>query len=318
MTESTVPELAPPVVAVGRQQKVGSSRKKLAPYFLTLPTLLYVLALVIYPLIFSILIAFRRFDPAKGLAISKMPFIGLDNFGRVLGDSALWVSLGNTFYIVVLAVIIEFAFGLGLALVLNNKAARLPGLALTLILTPMILPMVAAGLIWRMLYHLDYGAVNAFIRLFGLSGIDWLGDPKWVKPAIVLVDAWQWTPFVVLILYAGLRALPEEPFEAAKVDGASGLQTLWNITLPLLRWPIMVVLLIRVTDAFKTFDYVAALTGGGPGYSSQTLSFYTYLRGFKRFELGEAAAVSWLLLLIVYAACMLILAVMRPKQGEAF
>jgi multiple sugar transport system permease protein len=281
------------------------------------PTILYTFALVIFPLLFSLFIAFRRFDPAKGISALKMDYVGLSNFGKVMADDALWVSLGNTVFIVLLGVAIQFILGMALALLLHSRLTRFSGLALTLMLTPLVLPMVATGLIWRMLYHLDYGAVNGYLRAVGLPAIDWLGNSTAVKPAIVLVDVWQWTPFVMLILYAGLRALPEEPFEAARVDGASPWQSFWHITLPLLRWPIMVALLIRVTDAWKMFDYIAALTGGGPGYSSQTLSFYTYLRGFKRFELGEAAAISWLMLIVIYILSMLIIGALKPRQGEA-
>ena len=299
-------------------REVRSKRKNLVPYFLMAPAILYMVALVIYPLVFSVIIAFRRFDPAKGLSITKMPFVGWDNFSRVLADGVLWESLWNTVEIVVLAVALEFVIGFGLALLLNRRTTRWPGVALTLILTPMVLPMVAAGLTWRMLYHLDYGAVNGYLQILGLPGVDWLGNPGIVRLAIVLVDVWQWTPFIVLIMYAGLKALPEEMFEAARVDGATAWGSLWHITLPLMRWAIMVSLLIRITDAWKMFDYIAALTGGGPGYSSQTISFYVYQRGFRRFELGEAAAVSWLMLIIIYIVSMVIIWLLKPKQGESF
>jgi multiple sugar transport system permease protein len=224
--------------------------------------------------------------------------------------------LWNTVGIVIVAVILEFILGFLLAILLNRTTTLFPGVALTLIMTPMVLPMVAAGMIWRMLYHQDYGAVNGYMQALGFAPIDWLGNAQFVKPAIILVDLWQWTPFIVLILYAGLRALPEEPFEAATVDGANRWQSFWYVMLPLMRWPVLVALLIRVTDAWKMFDYVAALTGGGPGYSSQTLSFYVYLRGFKRFELGEAAAVSWIMLIIINFVVFGIIALLKPKRGE--
>jgi multiple sugar transport system permease protein len=316
MQKPAAPNLPMAKVAVGRPQDKGGKHRNLAPYLLMAPTMIYMVALVIYPLLFSLFIAFRRFDPAKGLSALKMTWVGWGNFTKVMADEALWISLGNTVYIAILALVLEIVVGMGLALLLNRKRTIWPGGALTLMLTPLVLPMVAAGLIWRMLFHLDYGAVNGYMRMVGLPAIDWLGNVAWVKLAIVLVDFWQWTPFVLLILYAGLKALPEEPFEAAKVDGASALQSFWHITLPLLRWPLMVALLLRATDVWKMFDYVAALTGGGPGFSSQTLSFYVYLRGFKRFELGEAAAVSWLMLIVIYIISMLIIGALRPKRGE--
>jgi len=123
---------------------------------------------------------------------------------------------------------------------------------------------------------------------------------------------------MTLILFAGLKALPEEIMEASKVDGANSLSTLFFITIPLLRWPILVALLIRITDSWKMFDYVDALTGGGPGYSSQTLSYYVYIKGFRRFELGEAASVSWIMLIIIYVVCFLLVKILKPKAGESF
>ena len=219
---------------------------------------------------------------------------------------------------VVIGVIVQFLFSFLLALALNKKTTLYTGTALTLILTPLVMPMVASGLTWRMLFHIEYGAINGIITSLGFDSINFLGDPALVRFSIILVDTWQWTPLMTLILFAGLKALPEEIMEASKVDGANSLSTLFFITIPLLRWPILVALLIRITDSWKMFDYVDALTGGGPGYSSQTLSYYVYLKGFRRFELGEAASVSWIMLIIIYIVCFLLVKSLKPKIGESF
>jgi|TARA_B110000438_G_scaffold24366_1_gene22589 multiple sugar transport system permease protein len=293
-------------------------KKKYIPYLLMLPIMIYTLLLIIYPLIFSAVLAFKKFDPISGLSLLNMKTVGWKNFSRNFGDNAFYESLFNTIEMVVIGVIVQFLFSFLLALALNKKTTLYTGTALTLILTPLVMPMVASGLTWRMLFHIEYGAINGIITSLGFDSINFLGDPSLVRFSIILVDTWQWTPLMTLILFAGLKALPEEIMEASKVDGANSLSTLFFITIPLLRWPILVALLIRITDSWKMFDYVDALTGGGPGYSSQTLSYYVYIKGFRRFELGEAASVSWIMLIIIYVVCFLLVKILKPKAGESF
>ena len=293
-------------------------KKKYIPYLLMLPIMIYTLLLIIYPLIFSAVLAFKKFDPISGLSLLNMKTVGWKNFSRNFGDNAFYESLFNTIEMVVIGVIVQFLFSFLLALALNKKTTLYTGTALTLILTPLVMPMVASGLTWRMLFHIEYGAINGIITSLGFDSINFLGDPSLVRFSIILVDTWQWTPLMTLILFAGLKALPEEIMEASKVDGANSVSTLFFITIPLLRWPILVALLIRITDSWKMFDYVDALTGGGPGYSSQTLSYYVYLKGFRRFELGEAASVSWIMLIIIYVVCFLLVKILKPKAGESF
>ena len=284
-----------------------------------LPIMIYTLLLIIYPFnIFSAVLAFKKFDPISGLSLLNMKTVGWKNFSRNFGDNAFYESLFNTIEMVVIGVIVQFLFSFLLALALNKKTTLYTGTALTLILTPLVMPMVASGLTWRMLFHIEYGAINGIITSLGFDSINFLGDPSLVRFSIILVDTWQWTPLMTLILFAGLKALPEEIMEASKVDGANSLSTLFFITIPLLRWPILVALLIRITDSWKMFDYVDALTGGGPGYSSQTLSYYVYIKGFRRFELGEAASVSWIMLIIIYVVCFLLVKILKPKAGESF
>ena len=291
-------------------------RKKYIPYFLCLPTLVYLISLVIYPLIFSLFIAFRRFNPLYGLSALKMPFVGVENFIKIFQDHIFMVSMKNTLLILAIALTVEFFLGLGVALLLNRKILKGANVFTTLMLTPMMMPMVAAGLMWRMMFHLDYGIINAFVKWIGISsGINWLGSTRVVLSTIILVDIWQWTPFVILILLAGLKSIPGEPIEAATVDGASSGQILRHVILPLIRWPIMIVLLIRMMDIFKIFDTVYALTYGGPGYASQTISFYTYLQGFKQFRLGYAAALSWIILIIILVLSMIFVRALARREG---
>ena len=275
--------------------------KKWIIFFLMLPTMGYLIFMVIYPLIFSVMISFTRFTPSGGtLSLFAMPFAGLKNYARVFRDHVFAISMSNTFKILLIALVVEMILGLGIALLLSKKFVKIRGLFMVLILSPMMLPMVASGLIWRMLFHLEYGMVNALLKFIHLSPIDWLGSANNSLLTIIAVDIWQWTPFVILVLLAGLQAIPEEQYESAYVDGAGTWTTFAHITIPLLKYPLMVVLLIRTMDIFKVFDSVYTLTHGGPGYSSQTISFYTYLTGFRKFDLGYASAISWFIFIIVY------------------
>jgi multiple sugar transport system permease protein len=269
---------------------------------------------VIYPLIFSVIMGFKEFQLRKGLGILDMPWVGLRNFVDAVTDSSFLLALWNTTQILVIAVGAEFVVGLAIALLLNHKWAKGDFIYMSLILTPMMMPMIAGGLVWRMLVNTRWGLINAMLGMFGIEPVDFIGSASLSLWTVILVDFWQWTPFVVLILLAALRSLPEEPYEAALVEGASRWQIFRNITWPMIAWPVMVVLLIRGIDAFKVFDTVYAITFGGPGNSSTTASFIIYREGFTQFKLGYAAALSWIVFIIVYSLSMLIIKFFRPKD----
>jgi len=187
-------------------------------------------------------------------------------------------------------------------------------LAKTLFLLPMVATPVAMGLVWLLIYEPSIGAANAFLHLLGLKPVDWLGNAKQVIPSLAIVDIWQWTPMISLIVMAGLSTLPHEPYEAADVDGASGWQKLFLITLPLVRPTIMVAVTLRLIDALKTFDIIYATTQGGPGNASETLNIYSYVQGFQYFKLGMASA-----LLVMFFSIVLGLTIifiwMRKRLG---
>ena len=239
-------------------------RRKQA-YILMAPTMIWLLAFVIYPLIFSIVMAFKQFKLKRGMTFWDMPWSGLYNFNKAIHDENFIKALWVTITLMVVAVAIEFVLGMIIAMLLNKKNVKGHFIFMSLLLTPMMMPIIAGGLLWRMLLDVRWGAINAAIMFFGLAPIDFLGTIKWSLPSVILVDIWQWTPFVVLILLSGLRTIPDELYEAATVDGANRVQTFLKITWPLLAWPVMIVLLIRSMDAFKVFDVVYGLTFGGPG-----------------------------------------------------
>ena len=279
--------------------------------------MIWLLAFVIYPLIFSVVMAFKQFKLKKGLTFWDMPFIGLRNFEKAIKDDNFLQALWITLVLMVVAVAIEFVLGMLIALLLNKKNVKGHFVFMTLLLTPMMMPVIAGGLLWRMLLDVRWGAVNAIVMFFGLPAIDFLGTIQWALPSVILVDIWQWTPFVVLILLSGLRAIPEELYEAATVDGAGRLQAFAHVTWPLLAWPVMIVLLIRSMDAFKVFDVVYGLTFGGPGNSTTVASFYIYKQGFSQFLLGYAAALSWIVFIIVYLISFLIIRFLKPAEEES-
>jgi multiple sugar transport system permease protein len=157
---------------------------------------------------------------------------------------------------------------------------------------------VAVSLIWRLMYNPTGGLANHLLQQVGLSGLKWTSTAQLVIPALVLVDVWQWTPFVVLILLAGILALPEEPFEAARIDGASSLQMLWHLEIPMLRPLMAIAIIFRFIDSFKAFDLIWVMTGGGPGYSSTTLNLFAFRTGFEFLHMGSAAALSVLMLIV--------------------
>jgi multiple sugar transport system permease protein len=288
--------------------------RKSQPYVLIAPTIAWLVAFIIYPLIFSAVMALKQFKLKKDLSFWDMPYVGARNFEKAISDENFLNALWITVLVMVVAVAIEFLLGLAIASLLNRKNVRGHSFFMTFLLTPMMMPVIAGGLLWRMLLDTRWGAVNAVVQWLGLSPIDFLGTIRWSLPSVMMVDVWQWTPFVVLILLSGLRAIPEELYEAATVDGAGRVQSFLKITWPLMAWPVMIVLLIRSMDAFKIFDVVYGLTFGGPGNSTTTASFYIYKQGFSQFNLGYASALSWIVFIIVYAISMLIISFLKPAE----
>lgn len=291
------------------------SKKRLTPYLYMTPSMAWLLFFMVYPLIFALVMAFKRFKLRRGLTFWDMPWNGFDNFITAFTDRYFLLSVEKTVLILVVTVTLEFALGFFIAHLLNKNSVRFDGLWMAMILSPMMLPLIASGNLWRMLFDIRWGAINAVIMFFGLQPVDFLGSAQWSLLAVMLVEIWQWTPFVVITLLAGLRSIPHEPLEAALVDGATRWQTFQHIILPLMRSQIVIVLLIRSMDVFKTFDTVYALTFGGPGQSSTVVTFYLYRQAFTQFKLGYGAALSWIIFIMVYLLSFLILKLFGSKEA---
>ena len=272
------------------------------PAWFLVPALLLLLLILVGPFGFMVWTSFT--DLSYALPDRDGNFVGFDNFRRLMSDPLFWGSFRLTLRFMALAVSVELALGFAVALLLYHQLQR-RRLVLTLLMVPMMLAPVAVGLIWKLLLQGDFGMMTYYLRVVGLLGDQevLLSDPDLVLPAIVAIDVWQWTPFVVLVMLAGLMSLPREPFEAAVMDGARPWQIFRDVTLPLLRPIIALVVLLRGIDAFKEFDKVFILTGGGPGTATELLSIYTYRMNFKDWDLGYGAACAFMVYLVVLILC---------------
>lgn len=257
------------------------------------PAVLVLLALTIYPFIANVYYSLLRYD----LIRQSRPFVGLNNYAEHITNPEFLQAAVRTLYYVMLAVGCELLLGLFIAHLLSRILWGAMFFRVILVL-PVAATPVAVGLIWRLMYNPTGGLANHLLGSIGLSGLKWTASQSLVIPSLVLVDVWQWTPFVVLILLAGILALPEEPFEAAKIDGASGFQSFWYLELPMLRPMIFIAVVFRFIDSLKTFDIIWVMTGGGPGYSSTTLNILAFRTGFEFLHMGSAAAIAVMMLIL--------------------
>jgi multiple sugar transport system permease protein len=306
-----------PADAATGKLKSGSSvlrklRSKRTGLLFIAPTFVLILSVTIFPLLYSIRMTFSRYFLTQG---APPEFIGLQNWFDVFGDPKFWNSMAITARVVIPALVLQFLLGLGLALLLNRKL-RGRGLIISLLATPVMIAPVAAGLSFRLLYSPNYGPINAMIsRIAGrVVEIDWLGTVDWSVRAITAVDVWQQTPFIMLVLLAGLSNVPRDVYEAALIDGANAAQVFARITLPLIRPVITVALLIRGIDLLKFFDLVFVLTMGGPAGSTETVSFYAYLVGIRFFRVGYGATISYVVLAVAIVLSGTLIRLMRQRE----
>ena len=280
-------------------------------YLMIMPALAVILVVVVYPLIYSLYLSFNSYmltTPTK----ANIEFVGMDNYVKLIHDDLVAIALWNTTVFTVSAVALEFLFGLILALIVN-RGIKFQGTITSILLMPMMVASVAAGLMWRYLLHEQLGIVNFILESVGIGMIPFRSDPNLAMPTIIACDVWQWTPFMFLLMLAGLQSLPKEPLEAATVDGASAVQTFLHVTLPLMRSIIMIALVLRAIDAVKTYDIIYTLTRGGPGTVTEVISYYIYRIGFWFYQVGRAAAYSYVLLIIITVMCLIMIRLMTRR-----
>jgi multiple sugar transport system permease protein len=278
------------------------------PRLAVLPTSVLMLLVFGLPLLFSAWLSLEAWSPDQTLFGGT--YAGTDNYQDLLTDPQFTSSLMLTLEYTAAVVAAELAAGLGIALLLNIDLPWI-GLFRTMLIVPMMITPVVAAFCWKLLLDPDHGVVNYFIG----QHIVWLGRPDTALLSVSVVNVWQNAPYVAILLLAGLRSLPHEPIEAARIDGASRLQIFWHITVPLLRPYLLVALLLRLIFEFRSFDNVYVMTSGGPANATMTLSMYTYLASFVRFDLSLAAASSWMMLVISLILCVCFIAVVRRRDA---
>src|SRR5690606_761502 len=299
--------LAPRTVPAKPVRGVWDRIDAALPYLFPLPAVAVMLVIIVYPVYYLIDMSLQSFN-----IMLETRFIGLRNFERLLRDSYFWSALQKTGLLVLISVCGATLLGVATAAVLKRDFRGVAWLRV-LFLLPMFATPVAVGLVWLTMFHPELGVINYLLGSFGLPESLWLASPATAIPSIALVDVWQRTPLVMLIVLAGLRALPREPFEAAIIDGAGRWQTFWYVTLPLLRPALTIAVMFTTIDAMKTFDKIFVMTQGGPARASETLSVYAYLRTFSYMELGYGSAV-----IFVFAALTMLLSwlFLRYRRGR--
>jgi len=268
-----------------------------------LPAVVFVVVLMLFPVVYTVFLSFTNWNLTSGMPLS---FVGLKSYARVFSEPRFLAAIGRTFSFTGMALALETFFGVALALVLNREFRGKGPIKLFLLL-PLVATPVAVGIVFNLFYDPTIGLANWMLSLAGIPKIEWVSNTATVLPALVLVDVWQWTPMIALICLAGLASLPSDPYESARVDGATAPQILWRITLPMLAPTILTAMILRSVDALKTFDIIFAMTGGGPGYSSETLNILGFKYSFDYFKMGQSSVMLVTLFTIVLAASLVIM-----------
>jgi multiple sugar transport system permease protein len=263
------------------------------------PALLITAAVIVFPWMFTFYMSVHDWKIGQA-----REFVGLANFAKLATDVRFIESIGHTLYFTALAVVLPVIFGTVAALIFNERFP-LRGLFRAIFILPMMATPVAVALVWTMMFHPQLGVLNYLLSTIGLPPQLWVYSPATVIPSLVLVEVWHWTPLVMLIVLGGLAAAPVEPYESAKIDGASGWQMFRHITLPLIMPFLLVAVVIRTIDALKAFDTIYVITQGGPGTASETINIYLYLQAFSFYNIGYASAVT-----IVFFVLIIVLALM--------
>jgi len=293
-----------------KREKRTYSLKFLRKWFFILPTIIFFIGMVVFPMIWSLSLSFYNWKAATGGA--KI-FIGLRNFYTIFTkDLRFWGDLRFTLFYVGMAVFIELLLGLGLASLLSKKIP-FRNFFRVIYLLPMTAPPIAVAFLWRMFLQPDVGIINQFLQRINLPSVKWTTEVSIAPWALVMVDVWEWTPFMFLALLAAFQSLPQEVYDAAAVDGASSLQAFVYVTVPMVLPIIVTLVLLRAIDAFKLFELVFGITGGGPGGSTESLSYYIYTTGLSYFDIGYSCALSWVFLIIVLFIAIFVLRLLRRE-----
>lgn len=272
---------------------------RLAGWLFAGPALLVIALFFGVPVLAALALSVTDFDIYALADIGNLRFVGLGNYITLLQNPLFWKALGNTFYFVLVGVPLSIAASLGAALLLHSKLSRLRPFFRTALFAPVVTTVVAVAVIWRYLFHTQYGMVNWGLSSLGIAPVDWLGDPAWAMPTIILFAVWKNFGYNMIIFLAGLQAIPEDLYEAARIDGASGWRQFRHVTLPMLGPVLLLVGILTMAGYFQMFAEPYVMTQGGPLQSTVSVLYLMYEEGFKWWNLGNASAVAFLLFAIM-------------------
>jgi multiple sugar transport system permease protein len=266
-----------------------------------IPAVFVVGSVIVFPWAFTVWMSMHEWTVG-----GARHFTGLANYARLASDARFLASIGHTLVYTVLAVVLPLVLGTLAALIFNSRLP-LRGVLRGIFVMPMMATPVAIALVWTMMFHPQLGVLNYLLSLIGIGPQAWVFSPNTVIPSLVLVETWQWTPLVMLIVLGGLAAIPTEPYESAAIDGANALQRFRYITLPMIAPFLMVAVIIRTIDALKSFDIIYAITQGGPGTASETINLYLYSVAFAYYDVGYGSAIAVVFFALVIALSLLML-----------
>lgn len=281
-------------------------------YIFTLPTIIFVLVMIAFPMVYTFRLSFYEWSMSKNVPLK---WVGLENYTNLFSDDRFLWAIARTFIFTGSALIFEVLIGVTIALILSREFLG-KNIVKTMFLLPMVSTPVAIGLVWTLIYEPTIGIANVLLSNFGIAPIVWLGKADTALMSLIIIDIWQWTPMIMLITLAGVTALPAEPFESVMIDGATKWQTLWKITLPLLRSTILVAILLRLIDVLKTFDIIYSTTQGGPGFSTETMNILAFKQGFEFFQFGKASATLVIFFIIVFSIALLFIKIKKKMEVD--
>ncbi|CAN5258557.1 sugar ABC transporter permease [soil metagenome] len=290
----------------------GFDRQRIIVWLFLGPCLLYLLAFAIYPLIYSLRLSFTDLSAAD----ASGNWIGLRNYHDLLLDPLFWNAAANSAIMVTVSVAIQVVLGVALAMFFSLDL-RGSWIVRGILVLPMLITPIVVGVMWRALLNPDWGLVNWLIKTLGMTPPNWLGSIEMAMKTLILVEVWQWTPFVFVIVFARLQALPQDVFEAAQLDGASRFSTFRRITLPMLMPAIIFAAVFRAVDSFRSFDLIYGLSYGGPARTTTTLSFFSFQNGFAFQNYGYAAAVAYMMLIILTVGTTVLFRYVQLRPGTS-
>ncbi|QQR76065.1 MAG: sugar ABC transporter permease [Holophagales bacterium] len=299
----------------GRTLGNGTPYEARAAWILLAPALAAIALFFALPVLGGLALSLTDFDLYAVADPTNARFVGLGNYTRLLGDPVFWKALGNTLLFVGLGAPLTLLASLGGALLVHSRLARLRGIWRTVFFAPVVTTLVAAAVVFRYLYHPRYGLLNRGLDLLGLPAVDWLGDPRWALLAIVLMSLWRSFGYGLVILVAGLAAIPDSLYEAARIDGAGWWRQLTSITLPMLSPTLLFVTVLTTVGLFQVFAEPYVMTRGGPLNGTLSVALFMYQQGFRWWNLGQAAAIAFVLFALILAASAVPAALGRRRSG---